>query len=137
MAQFFEFLLNHWILSGVWLALFITLIIYLKAKSGKALSPHMATLLINREDGIIVDIRDRKAFEAGHIVDAIHIPLAKLKDRVVELDKYKSKPLVVVCQMGQHSGEAVRILEEHGFANVARMSGGMTEWQTQGLPAVK
>ena len=37
-----------------------------------------AVTLINRQDAVVVDIRD-KEFEAGHIVDAIHIPLAKLK----------------------------------------------------------
>ena len=137
MAQFFEFLLNHWILSGLWLALFIILIVYMKTKAGKALSPHQATLLVNRENAVILDIRDRKAFEGGHIVDAINIPLAKLKERVVELEKHREKPVVVVCQMGHQSGDAVKLLEEHGFASATRMSGGMAEWQTQSLPTVR
>ena len=94
-------------------------------------------MLVNRENGVVVDVRDRKTFEGGHIVDAINIPLVKLKDHISELEKYREKPLVVVCQMGHQSGEAVKLLEENGFASVARMSGGMTEWQTQGLPAVK
>lgn len=137
MARFIEFLVNHWILSGLWLAIFITLLLYLKSKSGRKLSPHQTTLLLNRENGVVVDIRDKKAFEGGHIVDAVNIPLAKLKERVVELERFREKPLVVVCQMGQQSGEAVRILEDNGFSHVARMNGGMNEWQTQGLPAVK
>jgi len=44
---------------------------------------------------------------------------------------------VVVCQMGHQSGEAVKTLTENGFSAVNRMKGGMTEWQTQGLPTVK
>lgn len=137
MDRFFQFLLNHWILTGLWLGLFITLIVYLKVKAGSALSPHQATLLVNRQDGVILDIRDKKVFEGGHIVDAVNIPQAKLKERLSELDKYRDKPLVVVCQMGHQSGEAVKLLEENGFTAVNRMSGGMAEWQTQGLPAVK
>jgi rhodanese-related sulfurtransferase len=137
MTQFLEFLMNHWILSGLWLAISITLVLYLKAKSGTALSPYQATLLVNNKQGVFLDIRDRKAFEGGHIVDAINIPLAKLKERIVEMDKYKDRPVIVVCQMGHQAGEAVKILEEHGLETVSRMSGGMTEWQTQGLPAVK
>jgi len=137
MARFFEFLINHWILSGLWVALFITFVLYLKAKAGNALSPQQATLLVNRENGVVVDVRDKKTFDGGHIVDAINIPLVKLKDHISELEKYREKPLVVVCQMGHQSGEAVKMLEENGFVSVARMSGGMTEWQTQGLPAVK
>ena len=137
MDRFLEFLLNHWILSGLWLGIFVTLVLYLKAKTASALSPHQATLLVNRQNGVILDIRDNKAFDGGHIVDAVNIPLAKLKERLKELEKFRDKPLVVVCQMGHQSGEAVKLLEENGFANVSRMKGGMTEWQTQGLPAVK
>ena len=137
MDQFFEFLLNHWILSGLWLGIAVTLILYMKAKAGSALSPQQATMLVNRQDGVILDIRDKKAFEAGHIVEALNIPLSKLGERSSELEKFKEKPLVVVCQMGQQSGEAVKLLEGKGFTGVSRMSGGMTEWASQGLPTVK
>lgn len=137
MARFLEFLLNHWVLSGIWLGLLITLILYIKAKAGSALSPHQATLLVNRQNGVILDIRDKKTFDAGHIVDAINIPSAKLGERVTELEKFRDKPLVVVCQLGQQSGDAVKLLEEKGFSSVSRMHGGITEWTTQGLPLVK
>ena len=137
MAQFTEFLINHWILSGLWLALVITLLYYLNAKAGDALSLQQTVMLVNREHGVIVDIRDKKAFDGGHIVDAINIPSAKLKDRLAELNKFKEKPLVVVCQLGSQSGDAIKTLEENGFTSVSRMSGGMAEWQAQGLPAVK
>lgn len=137
MERFILFLLNHWILSGLWLGLFITLVLYLKARAGSALSPQQATMLVNRQDGVILDIRDNKAYGNGHIVDAVNIPFTKLKERLKELDKYRDKPLVVVCQLGQQSGDAVKLLEENGFTSVSRMKGGMTEWQTQGLPAVK
>ncbi len=137
MAQFVEFLVNHWILSGLWLGLFVILMLYLQARAGSALSPQQVTLLVNRQDGVIVDIRDSKVFDGGHIVDAINIPLAKLKERLRELEKFREKPVVVVCQLGQQSGDAVKLLEENGFRAVSRMRGGMTEWQTQGLPAVK
>lgn len=137
MTRFLEFLINHWILSGLWLVLFGALIAYVNSKSGKGVSPHQATLLINKQNGVFLDIRERKDFEKGHIVDAINIPLAKLHERIVELDKKKDLPIVVVCQMGQQSGEAVKTLETKGFANVTRMSGGMSEWLVQNLPVVK
>jgi len=137
MARFLEFLLHHWILSGIWVALAVTLFLYQKAKSGKALSPHQATLLVNRDEGVILDIRDKKAYDGGHITDAINIPLAKLKERAVELEKHRDKTLVVVCQVGHQSGDAVKTLKENGFNAVVRMSGGMAEWQTQGLPTVR
>jgi rhodanese-related sulfurtransferase len=137
MTRFLEFLLEHWILSGLWIALFGTLIAYINGKSGKSVSPQAATLLINREDGLFLDVRDRKDFEKGHIVDAVNIPLAKLHERAVELDKKKEVPIVVVCQMGGQSGDAVKALEAKGFTRVSRMSGGMSEWLAQSLPIVK
>lgn len=137
MTRFVEFLTNHWILAGLWLALFATLIAYLNSKSGKSISPHQATLLINRQDGVFLDIRERKDFDKGHIVDAINIPLAKLHERITELEKKKDVPIVVVCHTGQTAGEAVKALEAKGFTQVSRMSGGMNEWQLQNLPLVK
>lgn len=137
MTRFIEFLINHWILTGLWLALFGTLIAYLSAKSARSVSPQQATMLVNRQNGVIVDVRERKDFEKGHIVDAINIPLAKLAERSVELEKHKASPVIVVCGMGQHSGAAVKTLEAGGFTNASKMSGGMAEWLAQSLPIVK
>jgi rhodanese-related sulfurtransferase len=137
MTRFFDFLLNHWELTGLWLVLFVTLIAYVNAKAGKSLSPQQATQLVNKQNGIFLDIRERKDFDKGHIVDAVNIPYAKLHDRITELDKKKEVPIVVVCQVGQQAGQAVKALEAKGFTQVARMSGGMNEWQLQNLPLVK
>lgn len=137
MARFIEFLTNHWILAGLWLVVFGILLAYLKSKSGKSVSPQQAVLLLNRENGAILDIRERKDFEKGHIVDAINIPLAKLQERAVELEKRKATPVIVVCSMGQLSGEAVKLLQAKGFEQVSKMSGGMAEWLGQSLPVVK
>lgn len=136
MERLLEFFIRHWLLAGLWLILFVALIAYLRMKAGKTVGIHEATRLINREDGIVLDIREKKVFDKGHIVNAINIPLAKLDERITELDKNKSRPLIVVCQMGQQAGDAVRKLEARGFAQVYRMTGGIGEWQAQGLPLV-
>jgi len=136
MQRFIEFFTNHWILTSLWVVIFIALVAYLKKKAGKTVGIHEATRLINQDDGVILDIRDKKVFAKGHIVNAINIPLAKLDERITELEKNKNNPLIVVCQMGHQSGEAVKKLEVKGYAQVSRMTGGITEWQTQGLPLV-
>ncbi len=136
MGRFLEFLLNHWVLTSLWVVIFISLIAYMQKKAGKTVGTHETTRLINQENGVVLDIRDKKVFDKGHIVNAINIPLAKLDERMVELEKNKNKPLIVVCQMGHQSGEAVKKLEAKGYSQVSRMTGGMTEWQTQGLPSV-
>jgi rhodanese-related sulfurtransferase len=137
MARFIEFLASHWVLSGLWFAIAIALLAYINSKLAKSLSPHQATLLINKQDGLVLDVRERKDFDKGHIADAVNIPLAKLTERAVELDKKKDHPIIVVCQFGQHSGEAVKLLQGLGFSKVEKMQGGMSEWQSQNLPVVR
>ena len=99
MAQFIEFLSNHPVLVGCWLAAFIGIMVYHQRTGSKGASPAQAITLINRSDALVVDIRDKKDFDEGHIVDALHIPAAKLEQRVAELSKQKGKPIVVVCNM--------------------------------------
>ena len=136
MAQFVEFVGNHWILASIWVLLLITFILLQSKTGAPAVSTHQAVGLINRKDGVILDIRDKKEFETGHIVDAINIPSSKLASRLPELEKYKSRPVIVVCKLGQHSSEACKTLTAAGFEQVVRMQGGMTEWRAQGLPVV-
>lgn len=137
MARFIEFLLNHWVLSGLWLALAASLLAYLYSKTGTSLSPHQTVALVNNENGVVLDVRERKEFDKGHIVDAVNIPLARLAERIGELEKRKDNPVIVVCQYGQQASEAVKILHAKGFAKANKMAGGLAEWQTQNLPLVK
>ncbi len=53
-----------------------------------------------------------------------------------ELDKYKNKPVVLVCKMGQQSGAAGKQLKAANFEDVYKMSGGMMEWGNLQLPTV-
>ncbi len=137
MAQFIEFVGNHWILSTLWVALVVALVLHRNRTAGASVSAQQAVMLINRSNAIFLDIRDKKDFDAGHVVDAIHIPLNKLGTRVTELEKFKADPVIVACRLGQHSADAVKVLKSAGFAQVLRLSGGMTEWRAQSLPLVQ
>ena len=137
MAQFFEFIGNHLYLSSMWVITLGVIIMYHRPTSGSSVGPHPAVMLINRKEAIVVDVREKKEFESGHIVDSINIPMTKLKQRITEVWKYKDKPVVVVCKLGQHSGQAAKILQEAGHADVVRLAGGLTEWKAQSLPLVQ
>ena len=65
--------------------------------SGKRASPTEVTQLINRGKTTILDVRDAAEYAGGHLRDAKHIPLGELSSRIAELDKSKSKTVVVVC----------------------------------------
>jgi rhodanese-related sulfurtransferase len=137
MEQFLEFIGNHPVLSAIWLVLVLAIFFQHRTRSSKAVGPQQAVMLINRSDAVVLDVREKKEFDGGHIVDAINIPLSKLSQRVTELEKHKEKPLVVVCKMGQHSGDACKTLQQAGFSQVVRLSGGVAEWKAQSLPLVQ
>lgn len=130
------FLSEQWLLVCILVALVAALVAVEGKRGGKALSLHGVTMLVNRGEGIILDIREAKDYKSGHIVDSIHIPYQKLASRLVELEKHKSKTVVVVDKMGQTTGAAVKVLTENGYT-ANRMQGGMTEWMGQNLPVIK
>jgi len=104
---------------------------------GKRASPLQATQLINRGKTTILDVRDTAEFANGHLRDAKNIPLADLAGRIGELDKSKTRTIVVVCQSGARADKAVRQLAAAGFDDVVSLDGGLAAWQAAGLPIAK
>ncbi len=123
-------------LASLWVALVVALVLHRSKTSASAVGLQQAVFLINRKDAVVLDVRDKREFDAGHIVDAINIPVTRLASRVKELEKFKQRPIVVACKMGQHSGEACKILASAGFADVVRVRGGIAAWRADQLPLV-
>ncbi len=107
------------------------------APRGKRATPLQVTQMINRGKTTIVDVRSADEFAAGHLRDAKHIPLADLTARIAELDKSKSRTVVVVCQTGARSDKAARQLKAAGFDDVHSLEGGLAAWTAAGLPLTK
>lgn len=104
---------------------------------GKRGSPQDITMLINRGKATIVDVRDAKDYADGHLPDAKNIPLADLDQRIGELDKFKSRSLIVVGKSDARASSAAGKLAKAGFADVVNLEGGVAAWQKAGLPLVK
>lgn len=137
MDQLFAFISNHPFLVGAFAVLLALFIRNEMSRGGAAVSAQELVQLVNNEGAVVVDLRDKGEFEAGHIVDAINIPFANIEARVDELSKYKDKPIVLACKMGQHSGSAGTQLRKAGFERVSRLRGGIADWRSQNLPVVK
>lgn len=137
MDRLLEFAMNHPLLVGSFFALLIAFFLLEARRGGKTVSPSQLTLLINNENGLVLDVRDPKEFREGHITGARNIPFSKLKDSLGQLAQNKEQPVVLVCKMGQHSGAAGKILNGDGFTNVLRLKGGISTWMAEGLPLVK
>jgi rhodanese-related sulfurtransferase len=136
MALFFEFLAQQWMLASGLLIAISLLVMHESRKSGPSLSPQQAINLVNEQDGVFLDLRDAADYRKGHIVDAVNIPASKLPERVAELEKYKDRPIVLVCRMGQQSSAASKQLKEANYTSVYKMTGGMMEWSNLQLPTV-
>lgn len=137
LQQFIEFVGNHWILSSLWVALLLGFLLHRSRTGAPAIGPQQAVMTINREDAVVLDIREKKEFDEGHVTGAYHIPMASLGKRISELERYKQTPVIVVCKMGQQSGEAAKMLQDAGFERVMRLRGGMAEWKADNLPVVQ
>ena len=137
MDRLLQFALNHPELVLPFFVLLTLLIMLETRRGGKTVSSQQLTNLINQEGAVVVDVRDSKEFREGHITESRNIPFSSLKDNLVQLDKFKDKPVVLVCKIGQHAGAAGKILSTSGFKDVRRLSGGITTWKSDGLPLVK
>ena len=108
-----------------------------RSTGGPWLSHAEATRLINREDALMIDVRDLGEYGAGHILGAKHVPLARIEEGAAEIAKKKDRPIVVYCDGGERCTKASNALRRHGFTNVASLSGGLPGWQQAGLPVEK
>lgn len=83
----------------------------------------------------IVDVREPYEWEAGHIQEAIHIPLGQLMagDEKGQLDP--GRPVVVVCKTGNRSELAALMLQARGY-DARNLEGGTERWVSAGLPVV-
>jgi rhodanese-related sulfurtransferase len=109
--------------------------LFRRSTGGPWVNTAEATHLINREDALVLDVRDPGEYGAGHILGARNVPLSRLDDG--ELLKRKDRPVIVYCEGGERAGKAISALRKQGFARVANLSGGLRAWQQAGLPVEK
>ena len=106
-------------------------------RKGAKISHAEATKMINQGKTTIIDVRDVKQYQAGHILNAVHVPLTGLEERLPKLDKFKGQTIIVVDEAGKEAGKAAAILKKAGFKPVNSLSGGMNKWVSEGLPVTK
>jgi rhodanese-related sulfurtransferase len=96
-----------------------------------------ALQLINHKEALVLDVREASEYKAGHVLKSKLLPLGKLNERISELEKFKERPIVVVCRSGSRSAAACAILAKQGFAQAYNLAGGMQAWQKGKLPLEK
>jgi rhodanese-related sulfurtransferase len=108
-----------------------------KGATGGALSPAGAVQLINRERGVVVDVSEPEEFATGHVGGAKNVPLGQLEQRLPEVVKNRTVPLILVCRSGGRSVRAEGIARKLGYDKAQAMAGGLKSWKDANLPVEK
>ena len=140
LAQISEFTVNHpymVIAFAVLLALVFFNEMKIATQRFASLTPAAAVQLMNKEDVVVLDVREAAEAIGGKITRAIQIPVGAVTKRIGELEKHKDKTLLVYCKTGARAGLACKELGKHGFEKVYSLNGGLTAWQEAHLPLSK
>ena len=140
MHHFIEFVINHWMLWSV-LGLVTIAIAYLELSSLAGgvpqMTPQEVTSLINKNNAVVVDLRTEEEFKQGHITGAIHCPSDAIQANSKKLEKYKNKPLVLICQNGSCSSQIAHDLLGGSYSQVVTLKGGINSWSAASMPLIK
>ena len=103
-------------------------------RSKKIVSVKESVVLINRQPTILVDVRNANEFTLGRIDNSLNIPLDRLAENIDKLKKKPNKIIVVYCQKGFRSSQAVKILNKLGIESAVSIEGGLDAWRKDNLP---
>ncbi len=135
--QLLEFSSNHaFLVMGLFalLAMLAAGEMRLRLSGITNIEPRAATRMLNDQNAILVDMRADKDYQAGHIVNAIHVPA---QDNLSALEKYHDRPVIVYCNSGQRSIAFSGKLHTQGFESVYNLKGGIVAWQKADLPLTR
>ena len=137
MAQISEFIGNHTLLFVAFFAV-LGMLIYTEwtriKGAGTSLSPFAATRLVNTGDALLLDVRGASEYKAGHVLNALNVPVGDIDKRLHELQKFKQKDVLVYCDNGMRTTRALARLRKDGFENLHTLAGGLTAWEKANLP---
>jgi rhodanese-related sulfurtransferase len=139
MSRFVEYTTNHPFLVAAAAILAVLAIVFelrQRSRGFAAIGPNDAVRLVNA-GAAVLDVRDEKAFEAGHIIDARSVPAAEVAQRAESLKKFKEKPVLVYCDSGSAASGVAKVLQAQGFTKVVSLRGGLQSWLQENLPVVK
>lgn len=131
-----DFLLNHIFLITLVIISGLLLIFpnILSGNRGKTITSKSSVLMMNREPSFLIDVRGEQDFDLGHLQNATNIKLDDIPDNINVIKKHSKKLIIVYCQKGVRSEQAVNILIKLGLNNVVSIEGGINAWIKAQLP---
>lgn len=139
MQQLIEYIGHHPYLAGGAVVAFVVVAVFelrAKGEAYAALSAMQAVRLMN-QGALVIDLRGKELFDAGHIGEARNVPVAGLESSAESLTKWRDKNIIIYCDTGRDGAIAARTLTKLGFAKAFNLDGGLNAWLKDNLPVVK
>jgi rhodanese-related sulfurtransferase len=139
MPRLIEFMSHHaFLVAGAVLAALCVLVYEVRARvqAFAALSAMQAVRLMN-QGALVLDLRAKELFDAGHIADARNVPAASLESEVDSLKKWRDRNVITYCNDGRDGANAARTLMKSGFTKVFNLEGGLNAWLKDNMPVAK
>lgn len=139
MQRLFEFIGHHpYLAAGAVIAALAVIAVEIKERMQKfaALSAAQAVRLMN-QGALLIDLRPREAFDAGHIGEARNVPAAQLESQAESLKKWRDRTVITYCDSGVTGAGAARTLAKLGFTKVFNLDGGLNAWVKDNLPLTR
>lgn len=139
MQRLFEFIGHHPYLSaGAVLAAAAVAFYEIRERlhAFAALSSAQAVRLMN-QGALVIDLRDKASYDAGHIGDARNVPAAELESQAESLRKWRDRNVITYCDSGTSGAAGARTLMKLGFTKVFNLQGGLNAWVKDNLPLAK
>ena len=137
MERFIEFVTHHYLLVGALATLAIAYFITEFSRGGTNVSPQGLSTLVNQQNARLIDLRDAAEFRAGHITGSENIGLGRIDAELTQLKTDLTRPIVLVCDLGQSAGAVGQKLKAAGLSQVYKLEGGIANWKSQSLPLIK
>ena len=139
MQRLFEFIGNHPFLASAAILAAAAVAIYEireRMQAFAALSAMQAVRLMN-QGALVIDLRAKELYDAGHIGDARNVPAADLESQADSLKKWRDKNVITYCDSGASGASGARTLMKLGFTKVFNLHGGLNAWVKDNLPLAK
>lgn len=101
-------------------------------------------ILTDPEKHILIDVRSLSEYKNAHASSSVNLPIHYLYDDTHGLNNEKGVPLprntdteiYLICTGGRLAGVAYSYLEHYGYRNIKRIEGGLSNWNSEGLPVI-
>jgi rhodanese-related sulfurtransferase len=136
--MFVSFLINNWLLVTMAMGSGLLLVWpVLQGAAGSGLTATEVVQVMNQEKALVVDVCEPVEFAAGHVKNAVNVPLGQLAEKLEGVLKDKSRAVVFVCAAGVRSSRAAGQAKKLGYEKVYSLQGGLKAWKEANLPTSK